>query len=1137
MWKLLLFVLIGCLLSLPVSAAQITPRATFTVTLFDPDPSVDAADSNPGDGLCDVVGAPTGCSLRAAIQETNALAGADVITFAGGGMITVQTDLDFIPLNHPITVDGWTAGGAGYNGPPLVEVRNGNAAAIGFEIRSPNSLIRGLSITNFTSMGIDVANDNISISGNYVGVDLLGNPAGNNVGVQLDARGGNELYQTTIGGNLPEEGNVISANVTAGIAIRKAIADPSLVDPVWNNNFTNANRIINNFIGTNPAGDAPLGVQADGIFFGNNPKSYLIIGRPNAPNIIAGNSTDGISAPAGNYNSVSIQGNFIGTNPDGDFIGNGDDGIDISSGNLYYINENTIGDNGDNGIEISGNNDGTPDNFTAVICANYIGTDSMVRVLPNVGNGIQFDGGASQNFVGFSSTFATPSPPTCGEGNVIAFNGGTGVRLPGTTIGAERLNFIAGNSMYDNAGLGIDLGAAGMNPIDAGDLDNGANDLINAPVLTNATTGGTQLTVDVTLSHQAGLTGLANDYDVHFYANDETCPAQGEGELYLGAATLTVNPATGTVTQTVNLSLGSAVPVNFTSIIATSSGHDPLTPNTVFRNTSEFSTCAPLIVVPDLTIAKTDNPDPVIAGNALTYTLTVTNTGGDASSVTVTDTLPPGVTFVSATPPCAHAAGTVTCNLGAMGSGGTVILTIVVNAPLTAGVINNTAQVAAPGEVDTTDNSITIQTTVEAPTPTFTALPPTSTLTSFPPTFTSTSVVPTATNTLFVPTATFIVPTVTNTLFGVTATNTSVAPTNTPIVPSATLIPPTTTPIPPTATRIPPSPTPQPTNTPVPTNTPQPTLTSTLVPTNTAAPSLTASPISTQTPLPSVTMTAVQTNVIMPTLELGVTPTPGIIVDRIIAPISIGDGDDIEVNIIVNNTGAATDDLLLIQEFLASVDLVSIDDPSCIKTATSISCNLGSLGTGETTRVEFVLGSVGLNPVLSRTTVRSGTNEVVLDRPYIIKFAQPAFMTIDTEVTWTIQLLNPSSSRATGVTVTDLVPAGLEVVSVRASKGTITEDDNEVTFQLAVLNPQDAATITVVTRAREGITINPIQRNEACLRTTQHRTPYCVDTAVFRADQLPRTGESSLSWLRWTVILIPFMLWGLWKIRQQRYET
>ncbi len=53
----------------------------------------------------------------------------------------------------------------------------------------------------------------------------------------------------------------------------------------------------------------------------------------------------------------------------------------------------------------------------------------------------------------------------------------------------------------------------------------------------------------------------------------------------------------------------------------------------------------------DLRLTKSDQPDPVTPGNDVTYTLVVTNDGPSvAQGIQVTDTLPAGVTFRSATP-------------------------------------------------------------------------------------------------------------------------------------------------------------------------------------------------------------------------------------------------------------------------------------------------------------------------------------------------------------------------------------------------------------------------------------------------------------------------------------------------------
>src|SRR5207248_196508 len=54
----------------------------------------------------------------------------------------------------------------------------------------------------------------------------------------------------------------------------------------------------------------------------------------------------------------------------------------------------------------------------------------------------------------------------------------------------------------------------------------------------------------------------------------------------------------------------------------------------------------------DLAVTKTDTPDPVTAGTDLTYTVTLTNNGpSDAQGVVLSDVVPAGTTFVSATAP------------------------------------------------------------------------------------------------------------------------------------------------------------------------------------------------------------------------------------------------------------------------------------------------------------------------------------------------------------------------------------------------------------------------------------------------------------------------------------------------------
>ncbi|MBA2523545.1 MAG: DUF11 domain-containing protein [Solirubrobacterales bacterium] len=122
----------------------------------------------------------------------------------------------------------------------------------------------------------------------------------------------------------------------------------------------------------------------------------------------------------------------------------------------------------------------------------------------------------------------------------------------------------------------------------------------------------------------------------------------------------------------------------------------------------------------DLSITKTDAKDPVQPGAPIDYTIVVTNSGPDvARNVVVTDKLPQGTTFVSATTAngtCAIKGNTVTCNLGDLTAGGasdTATITLRVTAPTSGGTITNTADVASDtGDPNNANNTATQNTTV-----------------------------------------------------------------------------------------------------------------------------------------------------------------------------------------------------------------------------------------------------------------------------------------------------------------------------------------------------------------------------------------------------------------------------------------
>jgi uncharacterized repeat protein (TIGR01451 family) len=103
----------------------------------------------------------------------------------------------------------------------------------------------------------------------------------------------------------------------------------------------------------------------------------------------------------------------------------------------------------------------------------------------------------------------------------------------------------------------------------------------------------------------------------------------------------------------------------------------------------------------------------VAARGTLTYTLTAADEGANpAPAAGIRDTLPAGVTFVSASDGCTQVAGVVDCELGTLAPGASAEVTIAVT-PRRAGAITNTAVVGSSvADLDPGDDTATATTTV-----------------------------------------------------------------------------------------------------------------------------------------------------------------------------------------------------------------------------------------------------------------------------------------------------------------------------------------------------------------------------------------------------------------------------------------
>ncbi len=487
-----------------LSATPARAASPFTV-----DSAADSADASLGDGVCAT--ALGKCTLRAAIQEANLRSGPDTISFniPGTGVKTIQLESALPTISDksgPTTIDGYTQPGSSPNTDPLVS----NAKIMvqitaptdhtrdGLVVMSPNNTIRGLSFfklrRSIQLYGGGASNN--TVTGNFVGTDAAGNHAASVVvfpadGITMQAG----AHHNNIGGTSAADRNVVSGNAYRGIM---TAGSPS-----------NYNRIINNMVGLGPAGDKQLANAKHGIDI-NGGSSYNQIGGTGAGerNVVSGNGQEGVEIshePTTTQNRVV--GNLIGTDATGNsapaYARNGEHGVNIQDRvNNNLVSDNVIGNSGKAGVAViqtSTNN---------VIENNRIGVSLNGTRIPNATAGVQVSGDSTGQRVG--------------PNNTVTNNGTGGVRI--SSASTDR-NIVTRNSIFGNVGLGIDIDPLwAVNPNDAGDLDSGANEQLNFPVLTSATSQ------TVTGTACGGCT-------VEVFLADGGAGAYGEGRTFVGSAT------------------------------------------------------------------------------------------------------------------------------------------------------------------------------------------------------------------------------------------------------------------------------------------------------------------------------------------------------------------------------------------------------------------------------------------------------------------------------------------------------------------------------------------------------------------------------------------------------------------------
>jgi len=446
---------------------------TYTVNSTD-----DLGDFNTGDEICeDGLG---NCTLRAAIEQANAISGLDTINFniAGSGPHTFQPTSALPTITDPVFIDGTTE--PDFAGSPIIELDGTNAGTNtnGLHITAGGSTLKGLVINRFEGVGIRIlSNGGNYIQRNHIGTDPIGTiDLGNgrhgiSIGIFSTNASANGNYIGTNGDGINDtsEGNLISGNGGNGILIANS----------------DDNTIAGNFIGTDATGEVAIPNDGHGINDGGN---KTIVGTDGdgwsdeqEGNLISGNSGGGV-LPRTN---CVVAGNYIGTDATGTVaIPNGSEGVGLSHGakfNRIGTNADGLSDDLERNI-ISGNTrdgivlklgDGFPTGTEQnVIAGNYIGTDVTGTV--NLGNGLS---GITITGVSFNTIGGT----TVAERNIISGNGGKGIAINGdnSTDNIVQGNFIgtnaAGDNSVPNSRSGISLENLAANNTIGGENDNEGN--------------------------------------------------------------------------------------------------------------------------------------------------------------------------------------------------------------------------------------------------------------------------------------------------------------------------------------------------------------------------------------------------------------------------------------------------------------------------------------------------------------------------------------------------------------------------------------------------------------------------------------------------------------------------------------
>jgi uncharacterized repeat protein (TIGR01451 family) len=586
-----------------------------------------------------------------------------------------------------------------------------------------------ISASIFEGIGLcEDMDDGNQVIGNYVGTDISGTlDRGNGgVGIYVECGARNTLVQ----------GNLVSGNTLAGIVVGDHSSD--------------FNVVIGNRIGVTLDGNQPLLNGGVGIYVGGAAYSRIGGAAPGEGNLVG---TGNVEVSGMYSGDTLVQGNRIGLNAAGTAVL-----PNAGSVTLYGATRAIVGG-------------ATPavSNFVTTLGNFSLDVRSANNVIAGNFLGLAVDGVTPLTTAGFQIYLQH-------NGNIIQGNNIANATSAGIWVDGAQTNTIRRNSIWANPfkGIFLDNGANNNLPAPAISLDAAGGSGTTCPNCT------VELFLDAGNQGRHYLDSLAADANGSFsfpahcpvpypYLAATTTDLQGNTSEFISPhfsepllvpwdcdapnslpALTTLNPDSVrefgpttllTITGT-NFVPGSVVQINgkgLTTLYADDSHIQAILPVGQITTTGTVSITVfnpapgggtsntlPLEILPhevtdpaDLALSMAGDPDLVMPGDILTYTLHVSNLGPSlATGVTLTDTLPDEVTLDLVVPSQGGCTSTtpITCDLGAIYPyrGASVQFRVTVDTPSSGNLLNQASISALEPDPDPNNNYAELFTPVTA---------------------------------------------------------------------------------------------------------------------------------------------------------------------------------------------------------------------------------------------------------------------------------------------------------------------------------------------------------------------------------------------------------------------------------------